>query len=410
MLKNTVKTAVSLFLPLFGLAICGYFLDAQDEGIQLKSATKASEYVALTKATSWKDANDVDRRSWIHLNTDGSIRGSVKTILSTRDSSTPSSDVSMFLMQGNEVIKRAKTNDEGSFDMQNVKPGRYNLVGTHVNGFIAFGLTVLANEANQSEQQLDLSLVPVNVSQLKLDDKIHFASENVVVNEEAEKASVEFNPLKVDGAVASTSINSHPVELLDGKLHGTVRNILQDGRPAVASNANVIIFQGEDEVARTKSDEFGHFEVDGLAAGSYSFVGYDNVGFAAFGFEVTETEAEALTSDQTFVSTTAVQQDGEILDVSFSEPIFFPQAEVGEIIEEIYYPVVNDRGGLFGLGFGGGGPGGSLGFGGGGIGGGGGLVRPLLRTAALGGLVYGIVELADDDDINIQQDSSPSNP
>ncbi len=186
----------------------------------------------------------------------------------------------------------------------------------------------------------------------------------------------------------------------EGALHGDLA--LPGIAPAQSNTGgmNVILFEGGREVARTVSDQDGHYKFANLKAGSYSIIANGSAGFAAISVCAVEEEANSQLSSlsagngQRFVA--SMLQDGtESVETEVTET-----QDVGEVEEFALEPVgdgtvvgpVGPPPGGFPVG------GGATG----GVGGGGpaGLAGRIGPAAAIGGAVIAAALIADEDDNN----------
>ena len=151
--------------------------------------------------------------------------------------------------------------------------GNYSFVATGENGFAAYGIKVVG-ETVGVDNVMEAAAVAPGVDAVK-----QILDSNVSV--EVAKTSSDANNQVVVGA--------NRVNLVDGKLVGTVRsldNISVDG-------TLVHILSGDKQVAKVETDADGNFSVTDMKPGVYSFVSTGPSGYAAVSFEaVNETIKE----------------------------------------------------------------------------------------------------------------------
>ena len=435
-----------LMLPTFGLATAWLpkqkteklNLNPQVPGlgrqVERVSFVKGSWFAAEQKSDSVLVSSFAKRSHDVHLDSSGNLTGRLSTIMSELSSRTPAEGVEVFIAQGNVIVAKARTNDEGEFKVRGLSPSSYSFVARSEGAFLGFGMNLLSNNSeNANDYSIDAALVPVGYNTLSISKPL--IAPKMVINRDSE---VKFAPTAVSGPKA-TSIRTHQVELTnDGKLIGRIHQIDQAGNPILAGDAAVILVQGDTEVARTTSDEMGIFHFSTVDPGAYSIVASNKQGFAAFGFEAIKAEID---SREVKVATAAPQIHPTV-DFALAAPLQLPEATV---IDPGFEPISFGGGGdgcfVPSVGCGGcggcgcgdagfvdggiaGGGGGLLGgglFGGGLFGGGGGLFGGGLlgggglgtvgRLALIGGISYGIAEAVSDDGANLnQQNGSPSNP
>ena len=252
----------------------------------------------------------------------------------------------------------------------------------------------------------------------------------------AVKEILDNNPAQVTTEVVANPENqaivgANRVNLLDGKLVGTVRsleNISVDG-------TTVYILSGDKQVAKVTTEKDGSFSIDGISPGVYSFVSTGPSGYAAVSFEAVNETATDVEIPVAFSPAAAIIQElgfANSLDVcstcgtnSFqSNEIVYDSAPV---YQESFAPV-EFAGESIGCGGACGATCGSCGnfsgFSGGATSGGGGLFRggrlgggrllgggsSGLRRLALLGAIGGIIAIAVDDDDDFVVDAAPASP
>ncbi len=342
----------------------------------------------------------VTRIHAVALNSSGAIEGRVASM--NADGTQGLSELNVYFMSGGKVVQETTTSSDGSFRVEGLTEGNYSFIASGENGFAAYGVKVVGETAGV-DNVMEASAVAPGVA--------------------AVKQILDSNTVEVAEATSSqdvqTVVGANRVNLVDGKLFGTVRsldNITVDG-------TLVHILSGDKQIAKVETDENGSFSIADMKPGVYNFVSTGPSGYAAVSFEaVNDTVSEIPVA---FSPAAAIQEFGfaESLDVCStcgtdaytSNDIVYDSAPA---YQESFAPVEYASesigcGGACGAScgscgnfssFSGGGTAcGSCGGGGGGLlrgrlfGGGAGLGR-LGRLALIGGTIGGIIAIAVDDD------------
>ncbi len=384
--------------------------------VQANSAAKSAMDSSLQKPL-----NDLFSKQWVKLTENNSINGQIVE-LSTHDK-TPLKGLPIVLVRDGKIVSAVKANTEGKFEFLNVKPGLYSLVCRTNQSFSVMALQVLdAQQGSHLSSSIEVRPVRQSGEIVKSIVRAQVLPPFVgsVVSNSAEIPSMD--PIAGERRFAL----SHVVKLDDkAELHG------QLAKPGVAaSNSDtqgmtVYVLNGENEVARTESDEEGRFVVRGLTPGVYGFVAAGVNGLAATSFQVVDPGLAVKGSDGSKLVAINLQDccpalNCEVVptcEVACCEPqvietmIEQPVASCGceQAVEEVCVDQCGTAptcGGGCGCGWGGGGGGGGYGGGaggGGGLFGGGGGFGPLLGLAGLAGVAAVIADNNDNGSTNLNQ-------
>ena len=358
----------------------------------------------------------VTRVHAVAINSGGAIEGRVASL--EAEGTQGISDLAVYFMSNGKVVHEVATSSDGSFRVEGIKEGNYSFVASGENGFAAYGVKVVGETAG-------------------IDSVMEAAAVSSGV---AVKEILDNNPAQVTTEVVANPENqaivgANRVNLLDGKLVGTVRsleNISVDG-------TTVYILSGDKQVAKVTTEKDGSLSIDGISPGVYSFVSTGPSGYAAVSFEAVNETATDVEIPVAFSPAAAIIQElgfANSLDVcstcgtnSFqsneivydSAPVyqesFAPVEFAGESISYggAYGATCGSCGNFSGFTQGGAAVGGQPGglFGGGRLGGGrllGGGSSGLRRLALLGA-IGGIIAIAvDDDDDDFVVDAGPASP
>ena len=213
----------------------------------------------------------VARAHAVSLNSSGAIEGRVAAM--NTDGTQGIADLTVYFLSNGKVVQETATSSDGSFRVEGLSEGNYSFVATGENGFAAYGIKVVG-ETVGVDNVMEAAAVAPGVDAVK-----QILDSNVSV--EVAKTSSDANNQVVVGA--------NRVNLVDGKLVGTVRsldNISVDG-------TLVHILSGDKQVAKVETDADGNFSVTDMKPGVYSFVSTGPSGYAAVSFEaVNETIKE----------------------------------------------------------------------------------------------------------------------
>lgn len=367
---------------------------------------------------------DIERSHVVTLTQSGTIKGTISSMISNLESRAPLTSMEVFAVQKGNVVSQTTTDSQGNYSLPNLTPGVYSLIARGPDGFLAFGFTALPfDKDNDSFSSLDSVAVASSYNMVDVESRIQSPDQEQIRSVEKDDKFLAKEFSLVSEAVPATSIAVHKVPVLeDGRILGRLHKIKADGKSVNVANSDVILLQGEKEIARSISDELGVFEFAKVATGSYSLIASSSLGFAAIGFEVVDAKLPSdfvpvSTQDVPFDVPQNVSETINPIDIAVACPCEIPVAGTDEYVYETTSTCgvdpcscgVSLESGC-GCGAGGGGFGG--GVGGGGLFGGGGL-GPIGRLALTAGIAYGIAEAVNDDDdapviLNSNQNASES--
>ena len=357
----------------------------------------------------------VTRVHAVALNSSGAIEGRVASM--DAQGTQGISDLSVYFMKSGKVVQETKTSSDGSFRVEGLSEGNYSFVASGENGFAAYGVKVVGETAGV-DNVMEASAVAPGVAVVKQILDSNLPEEFAVASSST-----------VDQAV----VGANRVNLVDGKLVGTVRSLDN----ASVEGTLVHILSGDKQVAKVETNKDGSFSIKDFKPGVYSFVSTGPSGYAAVSFEAVQETASDVEIPVAFSPAAAIQEFGyaDSLDVcttcgtnaGYSDVVY----DSAPVYQESFAPVEYASESI-GCGGACGGSCGSAGnfsnfgsscsscgtsaagggrlFGGGGgrlFGGGGSRFG---RLALLGGLIGGIVAIAvDDEDQVVVQVASPTN-
>jgi hypothetical protein len=383
------------------------------------AAVSASQWVNDTapielgvETAELENSLGVARVHTVALSASGAFEGRVATANAEGGAGLAGLDV--FFLRNGKVVQETKTADNGSFRVEGLAEGNYSFVASGENGYAAYGVRVVSETAGV-ENVMEAAAIGTGVATAK----------QILDSNAASVVTNEFATTNNSGDL----VGANRVNLVGGSLVGSVKSLVG----ADVAGSQVFILSGDKQIAVTKTDANGSFEIADMAPGFYNFVATGPSGIAAVSFEAINVEASDVEIPVSFKPVTL--QDfgyGNSLDVytttgsdigcSSCNEIAYDSAPAYQEFAPVEYAsesiasggscgaacgatgnFSNFSSGCCGGAAGGGGIGGRL-FGGGGIGGGAGLGR-LGRIALLGGAVVGIVAIADDNDAG---ESSPT--
>ncbi len=383
---------------------------------------------ALVATESPKPLNDLFSKQWIKLSANGSIEGQVVELSSVDKS--PLNGLPIALVRDGKIVSAVKTNSQGKFEFANAKPGLYSLVCRTNQSFSVMALHVLDTEKG-AHLPSSVEVRPVRQAGELVKSIVRAQVVPPFVgsftNNSVETPTID--PIASERRFALT----HVVKLDDkGELHGQLARSGVSAQKSNTQGMTVYVLNGENEVARTESDNEGHFVIRGLTPGVYGFVAAGVNGVAATSFQVVDPGLAIKGSDGTKLVSVNLQDccptlncevvptcevtccEPQVIETIVEQPIASCGCEPA--VEEV---VCGDQCGAAptcGCGCGGGWGGGYGGFGGGG-GGGGGLLGaggggfgPLLGLAGLAGVAAVIADNNDEGGTNLNQPRIVTSP
>ncbi len=409
------------------------------------SISMAAEPVAMQT----EGALDQQLRNYrVELSADGFLPGRLNVLDPQTGSVIPASDMTITFLRNGEVASETRPGVDGVFQVANLQPGVYSVVGSGPAGYIAYGLEVMgygtALEPEIPPGIVDPSQVALyqEVRDGLMIDSLAIPASDLPAVAGLLRANLPANlfssndagptvdtapgaPLPADNSpqslAASSDLRRHQVLIrADGSIAGRMRRIHpRTGQPTRIRRLNVFLVQNNTVVGRAQVDEQGVFSIPNVRPGMYSFVSAGIEGFATFAIQaVSNTLASSDIPNELFVPVSLAQVDPaqefqELKDIFAStiQPEDLPAAleRLDNLLQQL------GLGGLGDFGFdpqtgaptGGGTGGSSSGGSGGGGGGEGGGIGAALIGGALGAAIGAAIADDNEDSPTIISPFSP---
>jgi hypothetical protein len=221
-----------------------------------------------------------------------------------RNPENPNADrtpMQVFLLNRGKLISMSEIDAEGQFVFRGVKSGMYSLVGYGRAGFFAYGLNVLPFAEN-ADAPKEIVTQPIPVFGPPVTDWVTRAAPNVRFRVRGQHRFGEGrdDPPRLYGlqglqtflpaAAPATSIAAQPTALTeDGRLLGRIHYVMSyDGRPADLLTTTVQLTQNGQVVQQSSTDNYGVFEFQNVAPGTYGIQAVGPDGLAATAVTVVE--------------------------------------------------------------------------------------------------------------------------
>ena len=377
------------------------------------------------------------RSHFVQLDKGNTFSGVITGIDANSGDVTGVSGLKVYLVQKSKVIRESQTGSKGEFSISEIEAGTYSFCVAGKNGFLAYGVHLLDAKDDSSEEAESTDGAEAEKS---LEIHTSWVAPTTVT---AAVVPPEFNALRqimsdlLPGSVGNAvGVGADKIRInveksivaggykiaLDenGTMKGRIAPIgTEKDKPIRLREMNVFLISDDEIYARTSVKENGSFEFKGIEPGVYGFAAAGKDGFAAISFQAVkaDTEDKDASLDSEFIFTSAKRERlSNLLAIAICPPedSDFLKRTIRELSDRVDPVDPVDPTQVPDLPFDGaplgdagvppfGGPGGfdTPAFPGGG-GGGGFPPRPgfgrLLRLGALGGLIWAIIELADDDD------------
>jgi len=349
----------------------------------MKGLTCGLATLALMVSATIASAQDDRLHQWVRMDNNGSVKGSV--VIARNGSVSSLGDVQVWLVSrdSSEASDPVSTDETGTFVLEDVQPGIYNVIVRGEKAFACCALhVVLPNVPVSNEFEVAAGAVDYTV--------VHNAMLRYLPP--GDPAEIDFDPTRGPLPAPQSSMEAVRISQTEGGLKGRLARAGQT-KEIGSANANVMIFRGDTEVARTRTDADGNFRIDDLKPGSYTILGLGRDGVGVLGLELVDpTSLQTARADR---GSTLVANQSDVAEMfTMQVAPLPPEATVTSdvvISEEEIGPGVPVDG--YGAPIGGGGNiVGGGGGGGGGLGGGGGI------GAFLGFGAIAAIALSDDDD------------
>lgn len=299
------------------------------------------------------------------LTQEGHLVGTISTALSSFAAISPAEGLTVTLSRKGMVMGKAQTGREGTFVMENVKPGRYSLVAAGKTALLATGIDIVAVSKDAPAKDVD------GLTMVAMPSPYDMAKS---ILSRFKKRIAAGNPVK-----------QTPIQLISTRVttpsvtEGTIQGQVADLNGALVGKATVVLVQGDKVVVQTQV-QHGVYTFDNVKPGIYSLMAVSDGGFSVFGLEVLKGSITRKVSFEKASPTDITLVDGKtILLITTQDDEEEKNTEDEEEDEdEIIIPF-----------FPGSGP-----AGGGGLGGGGGGLGGLGAVAGVAGLTAGVAALS----------------
>ncbi len=242
--------------------------------------------------------SDLLRANWVMTDANGRLAGTVRTV-----GTASLEKFGVYLLNKGRLVTATRVDDEGNFEINNVVPGAYSLVGAGDNGFFAIAFNVLEFNSlahPSTPQRIDVAAFQ-NKTTINLDWIRHFAPTTrfrvfgtYSVMEEIDDPSSLYGFAGLGShypeAAPATSISNHIVaKTSDGRLIGRVHQFNSiHGRPVDVRVTRVILLQEDEVVESVTVDNYGVFEFENIENGEYGLVAAGADGIGCMGITVGE--------------------------------------------------------------------------------------------------------------------------
>ena len=207
---------------------------------ELPNITKAVHTVALTE--------------------NGILTGHIALVDPNAQSAVGLDGLKIFFVQNGKVVKRAKTQPDGSFEIQGLNEGAYSFFAAGNGGFAASGVYVTRRNWGDANNQLEATIASPNYSGIRKMLQ-RYAPDEVF-------QAVEYsNPIRPSGLPVSSN---HQVRLINGRLNGQINSLF--GQRQNVNDIQIYLIQNDKPVAQVETDSQGEFSIPDVEPGIYDFV------------------------------------------------------------------------------------------------------------------------------------------
>lgn len=206
------------------------------------------------------------------LNQFGILEGQVASIDAATRATTGMAGLNVFFVQNGQVIKQAKTGQNGSFEIMGINEGAYSFFATGKSGFAAYGVYVSAQEAARP-----------NVLEATLASANYYGIQQLLKNNVPAQVTSTVS-MQAQNTGAAAALESAPqIQLINGRLRGKINSIASSNQSIAGVHVHII--QNDQPIAQVQTDDQGRFVVPDLTPGVYDLVAAGEKGFAAGRFE-----------------------------------------------------------------------------------------------------------------------------
>lgn len=373
-----------------------------DNLLALSDSGNHSLSLIESQAKTWQDEalNDKLGANYLELDAQNRLVGSVTAIEEGTGMTIPVPGLQVKLVQRSEVVTQSLTDGNGNFVTAPLKPGSYTLCMSGNEGFLAYGIQVIDNDADKGEAfempNLQGATNPIAPEEnqfvryrLRTAQATDIKAAVIPPTHDALKEIINGIPSDVglgDGTLSGkTRINIEDSVIAGGfqvsltedqTLVGQINPLAwQQDEPIRLQEMSVYLLKNDQIMAQVNADSDGKFMFNDVAPGVYGFAAAGRSGFAALSFQAVAAEttpSSASLEVKTFKNASATNsQAAGALSVTLAPPedIPFLRREINSLgnnqgVAQNAMPMNNMLpGGMGGYG-GGGGYGGIGGFGG----------------------------------------------
>lgn len=387
------KSLLAVALPLAGIAVL-----FADNLLAITGSGAPSLSLIESQAKSWQDETLDDElgAEYLELDAQNRLVGTVTAIEEGSGVTIPVPGLQVKLVQRSVVVAQSSTDGNGNFVTTALIPGNYTLCISGDEGFLAYGIQVIDNGAEEGEEfeipdlQDAAKATAVGPNQLvryrlrKQSSDIKAAV--IPPTHDALKEIINGVPSDV-GLGGSTFSGDTRINVEDSVIAGGFQVSLRDDRTLVGQigptasqtdepirlqEMSVYLLKNDEIMAQVNADADGNFTFVDVEPGVYGFAAAGRSGFAALSFQAIDASAGASAASNALEpfknASASTPKIAGGLSVSLSSPddIPFLRREINSLgnnqaVAQNTMPM-NNMGGMGG--YGGGGYGGMGGFGG----------------------------------------------
>jgi len=305
---------------------------AQRQWTSLHESTTLVANLASRVHADPQDAQDemlgqTFRNHFVRLTSEGNLVGVISEIDSGAARGVGGLDV--YLLQNSEIIAESKTDANGQFTVEQVKPGNYTFCTAGENGFLAYGVHVLEGAAAGAEGEAvppggasdaapsslhvtlpshrDVGVMPQRMTLahwmaglVEQDPNLQVTAAVVPPEFRSLQGIMrDYVPRSLTESLAGTddnrrinvaeSIEASGFQIMltpEGNLRGRIAPLVSaKDQPLRLREMNVFLIQNDEIYGRVSVDDRGQFEFQDVAPGIYGFAAAGKDGFAAMSFE-----------------------------------------------------------------------------------------------------------------------------
>lgn len=398
-LTNWAKNSlVAITLPLAGFAVL-----FADNLLALTGNGNHSPSLIEYQSKAWQDEvlDDKLGAEYLELDAQNRLVGTVTAIEEGTGVTIPVPGLQVKLVQRSSVVTQSLTDGNGNFVTASLIPGSYTLCISGNEGFLAYGIQVIDNDAEAGEEfeMPDLNdaanATAADQNQLvqyrlRRQQPTDIKAAVIPPTHDALKEIINGIPTDV-GLGSGTFSGDTRINVEDSVIAGGFQVSLRDDQTLVGQinplasqqdepirlqEMSIYLLQNDEIMAQVNADNDGNFTFSDVEPGVYGFAAAGRSGFAALSFQAVESgdaASSASRASEPFQNaSTSTPKATDTLSVTLSSPedIPFLRREINNLgnngaVAQNAMPMNNMfPGGMGGYGGGGGGSGGIGGFGG----------------------------------------------